>query len=113
VGEHEAKAISTCTKDALAAAKARGKRLGGDRGNLPAVTKAGVKASMAARIAEANNRASDLAAIIEQLKRTGGVSHRQIAAALNIKGIKAARGGKCDATQDKRVLERTEGLGRA
>ena len=62
VAEHEAKAISTRTKDALAAAKARGKRLGGDRGNLPAVAKDGAKASVAARIAKADNRASDLAA---------------------------------------------------
>src|SRR5918995_1743805 len=63
VAEHEAKAISTRTKDALAAARARGTRLGGDRGNLPAVAKAGAKASIAARIAKADSRASDLAPI--------------------------------------------------
>ena len=72
--EHEAKAISTYTKDALAAAKARGTRLGGDRGNLPAVAKEGAKASVAARIVKANNRASDLAAISEEMKGAGAVS---------------------------------------
>ena len=72
--EHEAKAISTYTKDALAAAKAHGKRLGEDRGNLPVVTKAGAKVSVAARIAKANNRASDLAAISEEMKGAGAVS---------------------------------------
>jgi DNA invertase Pin-like site-specific DNA recombinase len=84
VAEHEAKAISTRTKDALAAVEARGKRLGGDRGNLPAVAKAGAKA---------NNRTSDLLPIIEELKANGVVSLRQIAAGLNAKGIRTAHGG--------------------
>jgi DNA invertase Pin-like site-specific DNA recombinase len=106
VAEHEAKAISTRTKDALAAAKARGKRLGGDRGNLPAVAKEGAKASVAARIVKANNRASDLLPIIGELKASGAVSLRQIAAELNTRGIRTARGGAWSAVQVKRVLER-------
>jgi DNA invertase Pin-like site-specific DNA recombinase len=106
VAEHEAKAISTRTRDALAAAKARGKKLGGDRGNLPTVAKEGAKASVAARIAKANNRASDLAAIIEELKASGAVSLRQIAAELNARGIRTARGKEWSAVQVQRVLER-------
>jgi hypothetical protein len=52
-------------------------RLGGDRGYLPAVAKEGAKASVAARIAKANSRASDLAPIIEELKAAGAVSLRR------------------------------------
>src|SRR5712675_1546426 len=48
IAEHEAAAISARTKAALARAKARGTRLGGDRGNLPRVAKAGARASVAA-----------------------------------------------------------------
>jgi DNA invertase Pin-like site-specific DNA recombinase len=106
VAEHEAKAISTRTRDALAAAKARGKRLGGDRGNLPAVAKEGAKASVVARIAKANNRASDLLPIIEELKAAGPVSLRQIAAGLNAKGIRTVRGSAWSAVQVQRVMER-------
>jgi DNA invertase Pin-like site-specific DNA recombinase len=106
VAEHEAKAISTRTRDALAAAKARGKRLGGDRGNLPAVAKEGAKASVVARIAKANNRASDLLPIIEELKAAGAVSLRQIAAGLNAKGIRTVRGSAWSAVQVQRVMER-------
>jgi DNA invertase Pin-like site-specific DNA recombinase len=108
VAEHEAKAISTRTKDALAAAKARGKRLGGDRGNLPAVAKAGAVASVASRTAKADSRASDLAPIIEELKASGAVSLRQIAAGLNAKGIRTARGHEWSAIQVQRAIERVD-----
>jgi DNA invertase Pin-like site-specific DNA recombinase len=106
VAEHEAKAISSRTKDTLAAAKTRGKKLGGDRGNLPAVTKAGAKSSVAARIARADSRAADLIPIIEELKGAGAVSLRQIAAGLNTQGIKTARGAAWSAVQVQRVMER-------
>jgi hypothetical protein len=83
-----------------------GQKLGGDRGNLPAVAKQGAKASVATRIAKANNRASDLLPIIEELKAAGTVSLRQIAAGLNAKGIRTERGGEWSAVQVQRVLER-------
>jgi hypothetical protein len=70
------------------------------------VAKEGAKASVAARIAKANNRASDLLPIIEELRAAGAVSLRQIAAGLNAKGIRTARGGEWSAVQVKRVLER-------
>lgn len=71
IAEHEAAAISTRTKDALARAKARGKILGGDRGNLPAVAKAGAKASIEARRAIAATRAQDLSAVVADLRSEG------------------------------------------
>jgi hypothetical protein len=64
------------------------------------------KASVAAPIAKANSRASDLAPIIEELKASGAVSLRQIAAGLNDKGIRTRRGGEWSAVQVQRVLER-------
>src|SRR3712207_7014796 len=45
------------TRKALAAAKARGKRLGGDRGNLPAVAAKGQAISLAKRQDKARRRA--------------------------------------------------------
>jgi len=44
--------------------------------------------------------------IIEELKASGAVSLRQIAAELNARGIRTARGGAWSAVQVKRVLER-------
>jgi hypothetical protein len=61
---------------------------------------------VAARIAKADNRTSDLLAIIEELKGAGAVALRQIAAGLNAKGIRTARGGEWSAVQVQRVLER-------
>ena len=71
MAEHEAEAISVRTKLALAAAKARGRKLGGDRGNLPAVAKAGTKASAVIRGASADARARDISGTIAELRAQG------------------------------------------
>jgi DNA invertase Pin-like site-specific DNA recombinase len=98
--------ISRRTKEALDAAKARGKKLGGNRGNLSGGGTKGHVASLATRQAKARSRASDLAPVIEELKASGAVSLRQIAAGLNAKGIRTARGGAWSAMQVQRVMER-------
>ena len=57
VAQAERRMISARTKAALQAAKARGVRLGGDRGNLPAVGDKGRAMSVAVRHREAAQRA--------------------------------------------------------
>ena len=60
VAEHEAAMISQRTKAALAAAKARGRKLGGDRGNIAAVSGLGNQASAIVRRQRADKRAAIL-----------------------------------------------------
>ncbi len=89
----------------LAAAKARGVSLGGDRGNLSAVSHLGRDASKAVRVAKADDRAKDLARTIAHLQ-AAGASLRAIAAELNERGIKTARGSEWTAMAVKRVVDR-------
>jgi DNA invertase Pin-like site-specific DNA recombinase len=105
VADEERRMISKRTKDALAAAKARGKKLGGNRGNLAMISDKGRAASLAARQAKAKSRAADLAPIIEELTASGTDSFRRIAAELNARGIRAARGGAWSQEQVRRVME--------
>jgi DNA invertase Pin-like site-specific DNA recombinase len=106
MAEHEAEAISARTTAALAAAKARGVQLGGDRGNLPAVAKKGAKASMRVRQQRAMDRARDLAAVVEELRSEGCTSLRQIAAGLNEREIAAPRGGVWQVGQVGNLMKR-------
>ena len=91
VAEHEAAMISRRTKDALAAAKARGVKLGGHRGTVP--PKIAAERSLKARQATAEARAADLEPIITELKAEGVASLNAMARALTEKGVPTARGG--------------------
>jgi DNA invertase Pin-like site-specific DNA recombinase len=106
MADEERRMSSRRTKDALAAAKARGKKLRGNRGNLPIIGDKGRAISLAIGQAKARSRAADLAPIIAELKASGVVSLQQIATELNARGIKTARGGAWRREQVRRVLER-------
>ncbi|MCJ2110755.1 recombinase family protein [Methylobacterium sp. E-025] len=104
VAQAERKMISLRTKAALAAAKARGVKLGGDRGGMPPVG-ASARGGEATK-AKATTRAWDVAPVIDEVQAAGAVSLREIAAGLNARGIPTARGGTWSAVQVKRVLAR-------
>jgi DNA invertase Pin-like site-specific DNA recombinase len=109
VAEHEAEAISLRTKDALAAAKRRGVKLGGDRGmNIGQHAAAGAAASAIARVAKAAAKRPDFLVRIHKIQAEGATSLRQIAVVLNAGGIETMRKGnghKWTAMQVKRVLD--------
>jgi DNA invertase Pin-like site-specific DNA recombinase len=108
VAEHEASMISARTTAALAAAKARGKRLGGLRGKperMKTMAAKGNSASAEARKAAAAKRAADLLPVIARFREEGIGSLLGIAAKLNEHGISAPRGGQWTAVQVSRVLK--------
>jgi DNA invertase Pin-like site-specific DNA recombinase len=100
VAEHEREAISARTKAALAAAKARGKKLGGPK--LAIAAKLGSKANKAA----ADRFAANVLPVILQVKASGATSLRAVAAALTARGVPTARGGDWNAAQVANVMRR-------
>ena len=95
VAEHERELISKRTREALAAAKARGVILGGPR----------IKELAAERVNQAVAFAESLRAEFQGMQGEG-MTQRDMVDALNIKGIKAPRGGEWALAQVQRVLKR-------
>lgn len=115
VAELEAGLVSERTKAALAASKARGTKLGGDRGYRPVQGpdwKAGVKAAAEARSQVADHGAHRLATVIADVRTAlgGEASLNAIARALSGRQVPTPRGGTAwTATGVRRVLARVEG----
>jgi len=107
VAELEAGLISERTKAALAAAKARGVKLGNPNGARALRGKqVGNKRAVATVKANAEHRAENLREIVEDLKAQGIVSIRAIAVELNARGILTPRGGLWHPTSTARLLAR-------
>jgi DNA invertase Pin-like site-specific DNA recombinase len=100
LAEKERALISTRTKQALTAAKARGVALGNPR--LHKARKRAVEAVQA----EANRYAANVLPIIKEAQKAGASTLRQIAEALNARGIPTARGGLWYAQSVANILER-------
>jgi DNA invertase Pin-like site-specific DNA recombinase len=100
LAEKERAVISQRTKAALAAAKARGQALGN-----PRLSEARAIAN-AAHKAGADAHTAIVAPAIAEAQAAGAKSLRQIAAALNARGVATARGGRWEAQTVANVLKR-------
>jgi DNA invertase Pin-like site-specific DNA recombinase len=107
VAELEAGLIGERTKAALAAAKARGVKLGNPNGARALKGKqVGNKQAVAAVKANAEHRATNLQGIIDDLRSQGIRSIRAIAAELNGRGILTPRSSSWHPTSVARLLAR-------
>jgi DNA invertase Pin-like site-specific DNA recombinase len=101
VAQEERRLISHRTKAALAAAKKRGATLGN-----PRIEQARVVAQQARQVG-ADNFAANVQPVVRQLQAAGCSSLRDIAVALNSRGIRTRRGSNWTAAAVSRVIERT------
>jgi DNA invertase Pin-like site-specific DNA recombinase len=107
VAEHEREAISQRTRAALAAAKARGKKLGNPNG-AKALRGLGNAAGVAAVKAAAVQHCGRVMPVIEAIRAEGVASLKGIAWELNVRGILTARGGHWYATTVRNLLARAD-----
>ena len=100
LAEKERSLISTRTRQALAAAQARGVTLGS-----PKLAQARESAVTAIK-ASADQHAANVLPIIKEAQKAGATTLRAVAEALNARGISTARGGAWHAMSVKNVLDR-------
>ncbi|MCP3411519.1 recombinase family protein [Bradyrhizobium sp. CCGB01] len=100
LAEKERALISTRTRQALSAAKARGVTLGNPKLHVAR------KGAAEAVKAEADRYAANVLPIIREAQKAGASTLRQLADALNARGIPTARGGQWYAQSVANVLER-------
>lgn len=107
VAQAERKAISRRTKEALAAAKARGQKLGNPNG-AAAFRRApsGAAAGAAAGKRNADKHAARLRPIVEELQASGHTSLGALARALNEAGMVTPRNGRWHASSVRNLLSR-------
>jgi DNA invertase Pin-like site-specific DNA recombinase len=101
LAEKERALISTRTKAALQAAKARGVPLG-NRTNLAEAGRRGVEA----RRVETERHFQNVLPIIREVQAAGARTLAEIAAALTARGVPTARGGSWARMTVKRILDR-------
>ena len=107
VAELEAGLIGERTKNALAAAKRRGVKLGNPNGARALRGKQTGNAEAVAKIkANAVQRAQGLTWIVEDITRSGVTTVRGIAEELNRRGVHAPRGDAWHPTAVSRLLSR-------
>lgn len=109
VAQRERKLTSDRTKAALAAAKARGVKLGNPNG-AAAIRRAGkgAAAALKAVMAGAEERAADYAETVADVRASGASSLAEIARELNVRGIVTPRGGQWHPSSVRNLLQRLQ-----
>jgi DNA invertase Pin-like site-specific DNA recombinase len=100
LAEKERALISTRTRQALAAAKARGVALGNPKLHVAR------RNAVEAVTAEAERFAANVVPLIREAQKAGATTLREIAEALNARGVATARGGQWHAKSVSNILER-------
>jgi DNA invertase Pin-like site-specific DNA recombinase len=100
LAEKERALISQRTRDALAAKKAQGVKLGN-----PRAAEAAVKAHAAHR-AVADQFAANIPPIVREIQAAGLMTLREIASALNARGVRSARSGRWHSTTVRNLMQR-------
>jgi DNA invertase Pin-like site-specific DNA recombinase len=106
IAQEEREMISARTKAALAAAKARGKKLGGNRGG----PKVDFAQGRAARSRAADDYARQVGPIAIEVWQTKG-SYGQAAATLTARGIRTPRDGKWSRAAVRSLIQRLTAQG--
>jgi DNA invertase Pin-like site-specific DNA recombinase len=107
VAEAVGRTISENTKTALAAAKARGVKLGNPNGARALSGKQVGNADAVAKLkANAAQHAADLRGIVDDIRRSGITTVRGIADELHSRGVRAPRGDTWHPTAVSRLLSR-------
>lgn len=108
IAQEEREAISARTKAALAAAKARGQRLGNPNGAAAFKGVSGAAIGAATRRRKADEHAARLRDTIASMRSQGITSLPRLAAALNGGGFVTPRGGSWHASSVRNLLARLD-----
>lgn len=111
--ELEARRISERTKAALAAAKARGTKLGWSHPDRLRDQREASLRGAAANRAAARQFAANVGPVVDSIRATGATTLKDIARALNARGIATPRGGNWHPSTVSRLLEASENSGAA
>ena len=109
LGQEELRLISERTRAALAAAKARGQKLGWAMPGREQEQAEASRNGVASNIAIADQFAENVIPIIREIQKAGVTTLHGIAAALDARGVRTARGGRWHAATVRSILLRSQG----
>lgn len=107
IAQHERKIISERTRNAMQAAKAKGRKFGNPNG-ARALRGLGNKAAVTTIKASADRYAQDILPVVDDIRAAGVTTLKGIADELNARGIMTPRDGRWYAASVRNLVQRVE-----